>query len=129
LTTTGFHAEASASGLASSAAHLNALLDGGYLGQLDMDPWGAERVAFLATTTINRPDFGVSFNQTLETMMMIGDQVEIEIAIEAVKQQVRLTSPEVGHTPPARPSSAPRRWGCNEAESFVRTDAKKGGGA
>jgi polyisoprenoid-binding protein YceI len=62
------------------------VLDGRYLGRLEKDPWGAERVAFLATTTINRQDFGVSFNQALETMTMIGDQVEIEIAIEAVKQ-------------------------------------------
>lgn len=62
------------------------VLDGRYLGRLEADPWGKERVAFLATTTINRQDFGVSYNQTLETMTMIGDEVEIEIAIEAVKQ-------------------------------------------
>jgi len=62
------------------------VLDGRYLGRLEKDPWGAERVAFLATTSINRQDFGVSFNQALETMTMIGDKVDIEIAIEAVKK-------------------------------------------
>lgn len=62
------------------------VLDGRYLGRLEEDPWGQERVAFLATTTIDRQDFGVSFNQALETMTMIGDEVEIEIAIEAVRQ-------------------------------------------
>ena len=62
------------------------VLDARYLGLLDEDPWGQERVAFLATTTIDRHDFGVSFNQALETMTMIGDEVDIEIAIEAVKQ-------------------------------------------
>lgn len=62
-------------------------LDAIYLGQMPQDPWGMERIAFLAKTRINRQDFGVSFNQMLETMSMIGDEVEIEIAIEAVKQQ------------------------------------------
>jgi len=62
------------------------VLDGRYLGRLQKDPWGKERVAFLATTTINRQDFGVSYNQTLESMTMLGDEVTIEIAIEAVKQ-------------------------------------------
>jgi polyisoprenoid-binding protein YceI len=62
------------------------VLDGRYLGLLEQDPWGQERVAFLATTTIDRQDFGVSFNQALETMTMIGDEIEIEIAIEAVRQ-------------------------------------------
>jgi len=62
------------------------VLDAIYLGKLEEDPWGQERVAFLATTKINRQDFGVSFNQSLAEMTMIGDEVEIEIAIEAVKQ-------------------------------------------
>ncbi len=62
------------------------VLEGRYLGRMEKDPWGNERIAFLASTTINRQDFGVSFNQMVEGMSMIGDEVEIEIAIEAVKQ-------------------------------------------
>ena len=62
------------------------VLDATYLGLLGEDPWGMERVAFLATATIDRQDFGVSFNEVLETMTMIGDEVQIEIAIEAVRQ-------------------------------------------
>ena len=62
------------------------VLDAVYLGQIAEDPWGQERVAFLATTEIDRHDFNVSFNQTLEEMTMIGDRVAIEIAIEAVRQ-------------------------------------------
>ncbi len=62
------------------------VLDGVYLGRIEQDPWGAERVAFQAKTKINRQDYGVSFNQALEKMTMIGDEVEIEIAIEAVRQ-------------------------------------------
>ena len=44
------------------------------------------RTAFLASTTINRQDFGVSFNQPFEQIGQIGDDVAIEIAIEAVQQ-------------------------------------------
>lgn len=62
------------------------VLDGRYTGRIAKDPWGGERIAFVASTTIDRQDFGVSFNQTVEEMSVIGDEVEIEIAIEAVRQ-------------------------------------------
>jgi polyisoprenoid-binding protein YceI len=49
------------------------------------DPWGKKRVGFEATTTINRKDFGMSFNQALETGgVMLGETVEIDLQIEAV---------------------------------------------
>lgn len=66
------------------------VLEGRYLGRLAEDPWGQERVAFLASTTIDRQDYGVSFNQELADMTMIGDEVTIEIAIEAVKQDTEV---------------------------------------
>lgn len=61
------------------------VLDARYLGQ-GPDPWGGERIGFVASTTINRHDFGVSFNQVVDGTGVIGDEVEIEIAIEAVRQ-------------------------------------------
>ena len=61
------------------------VLDGTYEGRFK-DPWGKMRTAFLASTTINRQDFGVSFNQPFEQIGQIGDDVAIEIAIEAVQQ-------------------------------------------
>jgi polyisoprenoid-binding protein YceI len=61
------------------------LLVGTYEGQFK-DPWGKMRTAFIASTTIDRQDFGVSFNGPFETIGQIGDEVWIEIAIEAVKQ-------------------------------------------
>lgn len=61
------------------------VLTGRYLGA-GADPWGGERIAFEATTIIDRQDFGVSFNQLVEGVGMIGDEVEISIAVEAVKQ-------------------------------------------
>jgi polyisoprenoid-binding protein YceI len=61
------------------------VLDGTYEGRFK-DPWGKMRTAFLASTKINRQDFGVSFNGPFEQIGQIGDEVEIEIAIEAVQQ-------------------------------------------
>ena len=61
------------------------VLTGEYLGE-GPDPWGGERIAFVASTTIDRQDFGVSFNQLVEGVGMIGDEVEISLAIEAVRQ-------------------------------------------
>jgi polyisoprenoid-binding protein YceI len=51
------------------------------------DPWGNQRAAFTAKTSIDRKDFGLTYNQVLETGgVMVGDRVEIEADIEAVKQ-------------------------------------------
>lgn len=51
------------------------------------DPWGNLRAAFTARTSIDRKDFGLTWNQALETGgVMVGDRVEIEAEIEAVKQ-------------------------------------------
>ena len=51
------------------------------------DPWGNLRAAFSAKTSIDRKDFGLTWNQVLETGgVMVGDRVEIEAEIQAVKQ-------------------------------------------
>jgi polyisoprenoid-binding protein YceI len=51
------------------------------------DPWGGERVAFTAATKINRRDFGLTWNQALETGgFVVGDEVKITIDTELVKQ-------------------------------------------
>ena len=51
------------------------------------DPWGNTRAVFSAKGSISRKEFGLTWNQALETGgVMVGDQVEIEIDIEAVKQ-------------------------------------------
>jgi len=51
------------------------------------DPWGNVRAAFTAKTSIDRKDFGLAWNQVLETGgVMVGDRVDIEADIEAVKQ-------------------------------------------
>jgi len=52
------------------------------------DPWGGERAGFSATTKIKRSDFGLTWNQLLETGgVAVGDDVKISIDVELVKQQ------------------------------------------
>jgi len=43
------------------------------------------RIAFTATTAINRHEFGVSFNRLLEGAQIVGDEVRITIDIEATQ--------------------------------------------
>ena len=51
------------------------------------DPWGNVRASFTATTTVNRKDFGVSWNKVLETgQLLVGDEVEITLEVEGIQQ-------------------------------------------
>jgi polyisoprenoid-binding protein YceI len=50
------------------------------------DPRGKTRVGATATATLNRKDFGISFNATMDNGgAMVGDQVSVSIAVELVK--------------------------------------------
>lgn len=50
------------------------------------DPWGGDRAGFSATTKIRRSDFGLTWNQVLETGgIAVGDEVKISIDLEVVK--------------------------------------------
>jgi len=61
-------------------------LDGEYEGQI-ADPWGNQRAAFTATTQISRKEFGIRWNQALETGgAVVGDNVKITLHLEAVRQ-------------------------------------------
>jgi polyisoprenoid-binding protein YceI len=51
------------------------------------DPWGNQRQGFSAKVALNRADFGLTWNQALETGgVLVSDRVELELDIEAVKQ-------------------------------------------
>jgi len=55
------------------------VLDVAFLGQ-GKDPYGNETAGFSATTRIDRKDFGLKWNDTLETGgVLVGDDVEIRI--------------------------------------------------
>ncbi len=51
------------------------------------DPWGNTRGGWEATFKVNRLDYGVSWNKTLDSGTgMLGDEVEISLAFEGVKE-------------------------------------------
>jgi polyisoprenoid-binding protein YceI len=59
-------------------------LDTEYLGA-EKDPWGRTRIAFAATTEIDREQFGVNWNQMLETGgVLVGKRIQIELEAQAI---------------------------------------------
>jgi polyisoprenoid-binding protein YceI len=49
------------------------------------DPYGGTRAGFTATGELNRSDFGVNFNATLETGgVVVSDKIGLQLEIEAV---------------------------------------------
>jgi polyisoprenoid-binding protein YceI len=60
-------------------------LDATYDGR-GTDPWGGERVSFSARTKIDRRDFGLTWNQALETGgILVSNDIRIEIEVQAVR--------------------------------------------
>lgn len=50
------------------------------------DPWGNEKIGFSASGEIDRKDWGLTFNKTLDNGgLMIGDTVKINLEIEAAR--------------------------------------------
>ncbi len=60
-------------------------LDVGNLSAEQKDPWGNLRRAAVATTTVNRKDFGLNWNKVLEAGgFLVGDDVTITLEIEMI---------------------------------------------
>jgi polyisoprenoid-binding protein YceI len=58
------------------------------LNQEVKDPWGNTKRGAVATTRINRKDFGLGWNKALEAGgVVVGDEVDITIDVELNKQQ------------------------------------------
>jgi polyisoprenoid-binding protein YceI len=52
------------------------------------DPWGNTRAGFSAALTLNRKDYGINWNKTLDQGgLLLGDDVEISIDIQAVNKK------------------------------------------
>jgi polyisoprenoid-binding protein YceI len=50
------------------------------------DPWGNERAGFIASTSLNRKDFGLVWNQVLEAGdVLVGDRVDVELEVQGVR--------------------------------------------
>jgi polyisoprenoid-binding protein YceI len=55
-------------------------------GGSSVDPWGNQRIGFEGGTTINRKDWGITWNAALEAGgVMVGEKVNLEFDIEAIK--------------------------------------------
>jgi polyisoprenoid-binding protein YceI len=54
------------------------------------DPWGGDRAGYSAKATINRSDFGLTWNQLLEAGgVAVSDEIKISIDVEVVKQPAK----------------------------------------
>ena len=52
------------------------------------DPWGNSRIGLETRTKLSRKDYGMTYNKALEAGgLVVGDEVEIEINAEAVKEK------------------------------------------
>jgi polyisoprenoid-binding protein YceI len=52
------------------------------------DPWGKQRAGFAARTEIDRREWGLRWNQALETGgVLVGHSVKIEVEAQAVKEE------------------------------------------
>jgi len=51
------------------------------------DPWGGQRVAFESTIEVDREEWGLTWNQALETGgVLVAKKVKLELAVQAVRQ-------------------------------------------
>lgn len=61
------------------------VLNVNYMGKAT-SPWGTESAGFEASTSISRKDWGLEWNQALETGgWLVGDKIDINIDLELVK--------------------------------------------
>jgi polyisoprenoid-binding protein YceI len=52
-----------------------------------IDPWGNTRIALTATGEIDREEWGLTWNQALETGgVVLGKKVTLDIEVEAIRQ-------------------------------------------
>ena len=50
------------------------------------DPWGNRKAGFSATTRVNRKDFGLTWNQALETGgLLVGDEIKISLDVQLLQ--------------------------------------------
>ena len=62
------------------------VLDVEYAGQAK-SPWGAVSAGFSATTKISRKDWGLNWNQALETGgWLVGDEIDVNLELEIIRQ-------------------------------------------
>lgn len=66
-------------------------LDSKYLGTV-VDGYGNEKVVIQAKTKINRKDYGLTWNNAVEAGPVVGDEITIELKIQAARPKVKAAS-------------------------------------
>ena len=57
------------------------------VGGVGQDPWGNSRLGVTASGSVNRKDFGLTWNAPLETGgVLVGDKINLDLEVEAVLQ-------------------------------------------
>ena len=58
------------------------------VGGVGKDPWGNTRLGVTASGSLNRKDFGLTWNAPLETGgVLVGDKINLDLEVEAVLQE------------------------------------------
>ncbi len=58
-----------------------------------VDPWGNHRSGFSAATKVNRKDFGMSWNKTLDKGgLLLGEEVDVTINVEGIQDQAQASA-------------------------------------
>ena len=58
------------------------------IGGVAKDPWGNTRAAFSATTKLNRKDFGINWNKTLDAGgLLLGEDIDVTLEIEGIEKK------------------------------------------
>src|SRR6185312_12021903 len=60
------------------------VFDAKFLGAIN-DGFGNDRVAFSATTTVKRADYGLTWNKAIEAGPVVGESLTINLKVEAAK--------------------------------------------
>lgn len=66
-------------------------LDSKYLGTV-VDGYGNEKVAIQGKTKINRKDFGLTWNNAVEAGPVVGDEISIDLRIQAARPKAKAAS-------------------------------------
>src|SRR5690606_15131049 len=98
-------------------------LDVEYLGFVT-DPWGGERAIYSASASINREDWGITWNMALEAGgLLVSKEIRLELELETVRERGALAGSDRGSC---------RLWGSRRASlrcaqrSTARTGARTG---
>lgn len=79
-------------------------LDAKYLGSMTDARMGRKVAGFEGKTTINRKDFNITWNRTLDQGgTMLGDDVAIQLSVEGNWRDLNAPPPQMGQRPPATP--------------------------